>query len=265
MQAGFLGPFKGMCIPGRSLMHFEQTGVDRCAELCREHPGCMSFDWWRWGGVCRLSAATHASASHAAISCPGGDYYEFQVRVQEVGIVATHITLTTTETAQLAGRTSEAAVFAEYITIPVVSVLVLISLALCTWILCFTRFRPRQSDAITGVPAMPWGAELPELPVEHIDMAMIESVFPTTTSSSMSECSICLVAMQDNDVCRKLQCGHEFHADCVSQWFMHCPVPRLPLRCPLCRHSQQLVTGSAASSVSSPLPSPESYAIAIAI
>ena len=44
-------------------------------------------------------------------------------------------------------------------------------------------------------------------------------------------CSICRVNFVNNDIIRKLQCGHLFHHNCVDNWFKN------HTTCPVCRYS----------------------------
>ncbi|KAH7190766.1 hypothetical protein DER44DRAFT_795493 [Fusarium oxysporum] len=42
-------------------------------------------------------------------------------------------------------------------------------------------------------------------------------------------CVICLEAMADSDIVRRLSCGHVFHSDCITHWYL-----RQHYTCPLC-------------------------------
>ncbi|KAK4374025.1 hypothetical protein RND71_004702 [Anisodus tanguticus] len=42
-------------------------------------------------------------------------------------------------------------------------------------------------------------------------------------------CAICLLEYQDEDTIGKLQCGHEFHAECIKKWLLR------KKACPFCR------------------------------
>ena len=44
-------------------------------------------------------------------------------------------------------------------------------------------------------------------------------------------CSICLIEMVGGNKVVGLECGHQFHPSCVSDWAMKCP------SCPSCRQS----------------------------
>lgn len=55
--------------------------------------------------------------------------------------------------------------------------------------------------------------------------AVAVTVFP--------DCSICQVAIQTQDPCLELSCGHLFHSDCIRTWFTQSV--QQPPPCPLCR------------------------------
>ncbi|KAL9444106.1 hypothetical protein AB3S75_017312 [Citrus x aurantiifolia] len=53
----------------------------------------------------------------------------------------------------------------------------------------------------------------------------------TTTSSSSSDCAICLETFADDETCRIfLVCNHIFHLNCIDGWL------EINLTCPLCRN-----------------------------
>ncbi|KAH7130862.1 hypothetical protein EDB81DRAFT_631882, partial [Dactylonectria macrodidyma] len=45
------------------------------------------------------------------------------------------------------------------------------------------------------------------------------------------DCVICLETLQDSDKVRHLPCGHIFHSNCITMWFLNrrdtCPVCKL--------------------------------------
>ena len=43
------------------------------------------------------------------------------------------------------------------------------------------------------------------------------------------ECSVCMEALEEGDVCAELPCGHVFHRECVTEWLALRP------SCPICR------------------------------
>ena len=43
-------------------------------------------------------------------------------------------------------------------------------------------------------------------------------------------CIVCICDIEDNDECKKLNCGHMFHIDCIDNWL------RRSLECPMCRN-----------------------------
>ncbi|KAL6857715.1 hypothetical protein ACO1O0_005157 [Amphichorda felina] len=46
---------------------------------------------------------------------------------------------------------------------------------------------------------------------------------------SFFECVICLDSLDGDDMVRRLSCGHIFHSDCISRWYL-----RKHYTCPLC-------------------------------
>jgi len=50
----------------------------------------------------------------------------------------------------------------------------------------------------------------------------------TSIGSNHSVCVVCCAEYNDQDLCRKLPCGHHFHQQCVDKWLQR------STRCPLC-------------------------------
>jgi len=71
-----------------------------------------------------------------------------------------------------------------------------------------------------------------------IGKATIEEHFPVSHSHEGNQCVVCLLNVEEHEACRKLQCRHEFHADCIVGWWMH--EPRASLECPICKRKQRL-------------------------
>ena len=46
-----------------------------------------------------------------------------------------------------------------------------------------------------------------------------------------SECTICLKAIENDSICRMLNCYHIYHSECIEGWFIE------HLNCPICRRS----------------------------
>ena len=42
-------------------------------------------------------------------------------------------------------------------------------------------------------------------------------------------CIVCMCEIEENEECKKLQCGHMFHSNCIDNWL------RRTLECPMCR------------------------------
>eukprot|EP00429_Kryptoperidinium_foliaceum_P073000 CAMPEP_0176058544 /NCGR_PEP_ID=MMETSP0120_2-20121206/29170_1 /TAXON_ID=160619 /ORGANISM="Kryptoperidinium foliaceum, Strain CCMP 1326" /LENGTH=172 /DNA_ID=CAMNT_0017392073 /DNA_START=56 /DNA_END=574 /DNA_ORIENTATION=+ len=58
---------------------------------------------------------------------------------------------------------------------------------------------------------------------------------PTGEDAGEDLCCICLAAKAEGDPCRRLNCGHAFHAECIDDWWLRGAVNE-PM-CPLCRRS----------------------------
>jgi len=76
-----------------------------------------------------------------------------------------------------------------------------------------------------------------------IGMSAIEKHFPMSYSNKGDLCTVCLLDIEGHEQVRRLQCGHEFHAGCIADWWTH--RPRTALECPLCRCKQRLGEGDA--------------------
>jgi len=75
-------------------------------------------------------------------------------------------------------------------------------------------------------------------PSNTIGKPTIEEHFPVSHSTEGNQCVVCLVDIEEHEQCRRLQCGHEFHAECIADWWTH--RPRAVLECPLCKRKQTL-------------------------
>lgn len=75
----------------------------------------------------------------------------------------------------------------------------------------------------------------------------------TPSREQPTTCVVCLAHIEDGELCRELQCGHTFHADCIMSWWMY--KPRKSIRCPLCRQKQRKPTAKPHVSVSKDLES----------
>jgi len=71
-----------------------------------------------------------------------------------------------------------------------------------------------------------------------VTAADVEEHFPTFYTEEEPTCAVCLSTVEVDEPCRRTQCGHEFHADCIMQWWTH--KPRKVLRCPICRRRQHV-------------------------
>ena len=51
--------------------------------------------------------------------------------------------------------------------------------------------------------------------IDHSEL----SVYNRVESTEDTMCSICRLNLVNNDIIRKLQCGHIFHHNCIDSWF----------------------------------------------
>lgn len=63
---------------------------------------------------------------------------------------------------------------------------------------------------------------------EPLDIALVDGA--VDSNQSESRCSICLDEMNEHGGCTTLECGHQFHVNCIVSWFR-----RGPSTCPMCR------------------------------
>mmetsp|Transcript_119640 Transcript_119640/g.381800 ORF Transcript_119640/g.381800 Transcript_119640/m.381800 type:complete len:189 (-) Transcript_119640:58-624(-) len=90
------------------------------------------------------------------------------------------------------------------------------------------------------------GAEGAEARLERARVAVREfkaerfgQAFPETVVRAdviEDPCSVCLDSLAPGQSCRRLACGHSFHAGCIDEWWMHSPW--VEYTCPLCRRHQ---------------------------
>mmetsp|Transcript_15194 Transcript_15194/g.31822 ORF Transcript_15194/g.31822 Transcript_15194/m.31822 type:complete len:136 (+) Transcript_15194:79-486(+) len=74
------------------------------------------------------------------------------------------------------------------------------------------------------------------LGAKMVGATAIEFYFPIIKTCVGAQCAVCLCPVEDEQPCRKLQCEHIYHADCILDWWVH--RPRIALECPMCRAPQ---------------------------
>mmetsp|Transcript_107899 Transcript_107899/g.344404 ORF Transcript_107899/g.344404 Transcript_107899/m.344404 type:complete len:123 (-) Transcript_107899:131-499(-) len=74
----------------------------------------------------------------------------------------------------------------------------------------------------------------------RVDPALMNMLCPVERLSRQPPCVVCLEEIEDDSPCRRLQCSHSFHAECLESWWANGPKQAV-LKCPLCRHHQQLM------------------------
>lgn len=90
----------------------------------------------------------------------------------------------------------------------------------------------------------------------RISQENIEKMFPAAPVECNGDqpCVVCLQPLSDQLV-RKLQCGHCFHATCILEWWLQ--RPRRDIECPVCRQVQRMQVGTTAQDeVASPTATP---------
>jgi len=114
-----------------------------------------------------------------------------------------------------------------------VLVLVLFVGAITAFFFLFGGFcdqRTEPNHEITGVPAPANG--------KVIGKEMVDKYFPEMKLSSGNSCAVCLGAIEETHTCRRLQCEHAFHSECIQKWWLH--EERTVLLCPVCKQQQKL-------------------------
>jgi len=94
------------------------------------------------------------------------------------------------------------------------------------------------SKALGDVKQNEWVSEA-EYKINQLEVVVYESLAETVNSHTRFEgkgqgctCLIILYQYEENDVLRKLPCGHAFHICCADQWLMQtnaCPCCRKPI------------------------------------
>lgn len=85
-----------------------------------------------------------------------------------------------------------------------------------------------------------WGWRLsklkPPAAVLRVDKGLIDRICPEFICEESGDCTVCLEDVAVGRPCRRLQCGHRFHADCIDSWLIRgsgksaCPTCRQELR-----------------------------------
>lgn len=91
------------------------------------------------------------------------------------------------------------------------------------------RLGERLGDVKSERWAMVAHDKIKELPTFHFDQ---KKVTDKEENDCEVKCLICQCQYEENELLRRLPCGHCFHADCVDQWLMSkdcCPYCRGPI------------------------------------
>ena len=55
-------------------------------------------------------------------------------------------------------------------------------------------------------------------------------LFKNNNNEKMYNCVVCMCEIEENEECKKLECGHIFHSGCIDSWL------KRTLECPMCRN-----------------------------
>jgi len=133
-----------------------------------------------------------------------------------------------------------------------------IVIALCFFaVLLLILFRVRQNkaridDAVHRALQDHEANRLKGSKLKCIGKEDIERAFPAKIATTEVQCAVCLQSVT-GQMGRRLHCGHEFHADCILEWWTHRPCPAV--ECPLCRQKQEVHTEGDGSSEASDMAS----------
>uniref|UniRef100_A0A6C0DZD7 RING-type domain-containing protein n=1 Tax=viral metagenome TaxID=1070528 RepID=A0A6C0DZD7_9ZZZZ len=93
-----------------------------------------------------------------------------------------------------------------------------------------TELHPIPSDTNNGLTY----EALVELPAVMIGLS-ISDLYESSSINVCMKSSFCSICQDDThkevDILRKLDCGHEFHIQCIDRWFID------HYQCPLCKKS----------------------------
>ncbi|WOL04626.1 E3 ubiquitin-protein ligase [Canna indica] len=64
---------------------------------------------------------------------------------------------------------------------------------------------------------------------EMVSRCMVEAIYHSSHQIQQGKCTICLEEYEDSEKLGRLNCGHDFHVCCISQWLQMKNV------CPICR------------------------------
>jgi len=98
-----------------------------------------------------------------------------------------------------------------------------------------------MAESLTRMPAAtvePSNEERRPVRRKAVSVVEIEGHFPICFVKGSPTCAICLSHIEATEPCRKTKCNHEFHADCIMQWWTK--EKGKVLNCPTCREAQRV-------------------------
>jgi len=70
-----------------------------------------------------------------------------------------------------------------------------------------------------------------KLSIKDLNHKTTLEIYNPNEDDEEQNCAICLTALENNSIIRKLGCNHKFHHKCVDTWFEE------KEKCPICRHN----------------------------
>lgn len=117
----------------------------------------------------------------------------------------------------------------------IVSLLVCLLALACLCVFVFQRYRQRcpNSSVVEDHVGTDRAPAVQVVGAQDIDLN-----FPSLSLEHEPLCAICLQLVMIEEDGRRLQCGHDFHASCITTWWLRNESGRV--QCPTCRHLQVL-------------------------
>ena len=90
----------------------------------------------------------------------------------------------------------------------------------------------RTLSELEAAPQEPVNMRLQPEEYRRVVTSIMGSIQHHKSPGGTENCAICLDVMEDGTTWHKIECGHQFHPGCLTDWLQkQCRLPR----CPLCR------------------------------
>jgi len=66
--------------------------------------------------------------------------------------------------------------------------------------------------------------------INNIPSVTFKTINVNNNVEKTCNCIVCMCEIEENEECKKLECGHIFHSDCIDNWL------KRTLECPMCRN-----------------------------